>query len=205
MKIIYVHIPKTAGSTFSSMLEKGNKVKVSMGHRVKMYTHPKEWVNIKMSEQELYEQYNIVRGHFPYQRLHYLKKHGWNLITWVRDPIERLISHYSVFMYGAKKIRPEVENIIRGMDIVEFGKFLNNFSTRFTGEDPSIFDFIGTVEEFDKSVATFNEQFDCNLKFVQRYKVTKNKKEVSPKIREELKQHLLKDYEFYEKVVERYK
>jgi len=186
------------------MLEEGNEVKVDKDHRVEMYIHPKKWVNIKTDERKLYEQYNVVRGHFPYQRLYHLKDQGWNLITWIRDPVERLISHYSVFFYGAKKIHPKVEKRIRGMNIVEFGKFLDNFNTRFTGEDPSIFDFIGVVEEFDKSVMTFNEQFDCDLKFVQRHKVTKNKKEVSPEIREKLKQYLLKDYEFYNEVVKRY-
>jgi len=216
MKFVLIHIAKTAGTTFSSMLQENCRLHVSRAFRKqphkydywKMYVNPKYWVGIKIDETKLYEQYDVVRGTFPYQRFHYLvEKHGWKLITWIRDPIERVISHYNQFMFREwKRPRIELVRIIENMNIVEFSKWMGNFNTRFTGKDPSIFDFIGVVEEWDKSINIFNRQFDYNLQFVEKLNVAKWEKEsVSPSVREELKQHHLKDYEFYEKVVKRYR
>lgn len=206
-KILFVHIQRSAGTTFRRMLESVCRVGANGDHRHEMYTNPQKWANIETKEQNLYEKFDVLRGHFPYQRFYYLKKHhGWNMVTWIRDPVERIISHYFKFSPVAlKKLHPKVENLIRPMDIVEFSSFLSNLNTRYIGKDPSIFDFIGVVEEFDKSLEMFNEQFNCNLQFEERFHIGMYKKEVSEEVREELKQHHLEDYEFYNKVIKRYK
>ncbi len=208
-KFVFVHIPRSAGTTFEVMLSKyfHNIRRLNIkGSMFMMYDDHKRAQEIKRDG--LFENRDVVYGHFPYQQYYYLKeKYGWNLITWIRDPIEQLISHYSWihFRQAPDKVT-ELDRKVRGMSIEEFSRYSSNFYTRWTGRDPSVFDFIGVVEKFDESIETFNNQFNCELRPLDiRNANVWEKLEVSRNTRKELKQNHLKDYELYEKVIERYR
>ena len=176
-----------------------------------MYENPKYIRQVEKVKRKYiqYENCDVIMGHFPYQMHYYLKvKHGWKMITWLRDPLEQLISHYS-WIHNKPNIKSTpVMKKIRKMSIANFSKYSSNFYTRMIGSNPSIFDFIGIVEEFDKSIETFNNQFDCDLQPIDKIRRNINiwkKIEVSEEVREKLKQNHLRDYEFYEKVIKRYR
>lgn len=211
-KFVFVHIPKAAGTTFYMMLRwhwERNRFKILKGH---WGLHDNSEIAADVNENEFYEQYSVVTGHFPYQHYYYLKeKCGWNLITWIRDPVDRVISQYNHFRHRPsltkKFLSRRIVKKARKANIVEFSKIQSNFQTRYTGEDPSIFDFIGVVEKFHKSFQRFNKQFGFKLRHVESHNVHGwvKREEVHKNVREELKEHHEKDYKFYNEVIKRYR
>jgi len=216
-KFVFIHIPKSAGTTFHRILSPNYKMRVIKGSW-EVYENSRYFEKVTSEpgydRDEMFKRYEVIRGSFPYQRFYYLKKkYKWKLITWVRDPVERLISNYnhlvhrpspSLYKKGAKQ--KLVFEKARSMNIVEFSKYLSDFNTRHIGEDPSIFDFIGVVERFPKSLDLFNKKFNSRLQNRKRSNVHRWKKrvEVSQEVKEELKSHHPKDYKFYNNVIKRY-
>jgi hypothetical protein len=158
----------------------------------------------RIDRSEMFDGYDVVRGHFPYYRYYHLKEnHGWKMITWVRDPIERLLSQYNHFrtrpLYKKVSYRRIVKRT-RKINIVQFSKIQSNFLTRYLGEDPSIYDFIGVVEEHDESIKRFNKQFGLRLIYEKHNVHTWLKAEITDDEREKIKRDHKKDYKFLEKM-----
>ncbi len=213
-KFVFVHVPKAAGTTFYHTLRQ-------CWNENQFYTVPSHWdlfdrdelrgryktVNSEMS----YNKYSIVKGHFPYYKFQYLKSdHNWYLITWIRDPVERLISNYNHFRYrpvSNKFLKRRAVRVAREMDIVEFSeKVQSNFQTRFVGNDPSVYDFIGVVEKFKESINLFNKQFGLDFVIGGTLNVHNwQKVKVSPEQKRVMREHHKKDYEFYNEVIKRYR
>lgn len=216
-KFVFIHIQKSAGTAFNTQLRPTNFVVKYKGANY-MFFYP-SWEKamrtrmikkLKMN----HHKFTVAKISFNYQHVLFLKKEfGWNLITWIRDPIDRLISNYnhSVHRPTVQIEKPGIKRNalirVRKMDIVEYSKFMSNYNTLFTGNNPKVFDFIGVVEKHDESIKTFNKQFKYRLAkgFKENVNVYKPRVKVSQDLREELKQDHLEDYKFYNKVIKRYK
>ena len=218
MKFVFIHIQKSAGTSFWTMLRRHktkDKQYKGINYLFAYPKHEKKWIKkMEKGVRKNYFRYNFIRGNFPYQSVLFLKKeHDWKLVTWIRDPIDRLISNYNHSVYRPtphkeeKNLRQKSLEMVEKMDIVEYSKFMSNFTTRSTGHNPKIFDFIGVVEEHDKSIKRFNSQFKSRLPLGVKLNTNnwQPRVEVSQELREELRQDHLEDYEFYNKVIKRYK
>lgn len=129
-KLIFVHIPKTAGSTLDQVLNreaKGNVCWLSGGARktVERLTHlpPEELLRFK-----------VYAGHVPLG-LHTLIPAPCRYITILRDPVERLVSHY--YHVHDKPQHRSYEQIVEGgMSLLDFvasdiSPEVDNLQTRF--------------------------------------------------------------------------
>lgn len=81
----FLHIPKTAGTSFTSYFSKFFKEEqIFPGHF---------WFDIVQSLPFDWEKYQFYRGHFGYSLKRFLPKDTFTL-TFLRDPIERVISQH---------------------------------------------------------------------------------------------------------------
>lgn len=95
--LVFVHMPKTAGSSFKLALQQyfGDTLisefdaPLARNRLVRPLRAYYQWAR---NHGQRREGVRCIAGHFV--ALKYLGYHQSTLVTWVRDPIQRMISHY---------------------------------------------------------------------------------------------------------------
>jgi len=174
MRYIFVHIPKTAGtSLFNAITERfgAHNVLPQYGHR----PPPQSWWQgakdkaIGNLRQQVWP-HRYVIGHVPvteYMDEHsnggYVKRPEYRYMTFLRNPLDRAISHYYYWHQINEPQNPRwltfhteqwtLEEFLLNPDF-------KNFHLRFTrGLDIDDFDFVGVVEEFAQSMKLLGRMF----------------------------------------------
>lgn len=180
--LIFLHIPKAGGNTLKSVLNR----QYNENERLRIYTYPhfprdKGIVSLKKLSVEEKSKLKLIYGHFAFGIHKYLPIES-KYITFLRDPIDRVISHF----YYVKKcdIKEHLANM-EGDTLEEYLEKglqyeLNNGMTRLlcseekiqkdsiiTREDLEIakknieryFSFVGILEEFHKGLMTLSTLF----------------------------------------------
>ncbi len=153
VEVISVHLPKTAGTAFSYVLEQ-----VYGSERLFINSPPFDY---SLSEELALPNIKAIHGHFPASR--YTKCFpNAKRVTWLRDPIRRLISQYffmksSDFMDGNNIVHQYMMD--RDLDIVEFSQIpvIQNELTQTWGIELDDFDFVGIQEYFKEDVRQFGK------------------------------------------------
>jgi hypothetical protein len=188
----FIHIPKCGGTTMSHILKEQCKLlHIDREYRV-----------------DGYEDYDVIFGHHSYKVYDHLP-----MVTWIRNPIERVISQYFQFIRKDKIITyPDfrtitLENERQKTDILEYIERIPNIMLAYLGSDPKIFEYIGHLEEYDKHLRIFGKKF--GFKIPDEYKkgrVSKNKIKfyndiVNDKVIEKIKEVNKLDIELYKEIV----
>jgi hypothetical protein len=162
-------------------------------------TFNKDWVpliDLEVEERvEIDENVDVIFGHFRYFKYDDL---NWPYVTFVRDPIERLISAYC---YYARLYKDNI-------GIRDFAKIFPNHMTYVLGSDLNKYKFVGITERFDESLYKFCKLFDIpwKKKETKRERVnvgfkTLTKKDLSTKDIDYLISLNEKDYDLYNKAL----
>lgn len=145
-RFISIHIPKCGGITFWQILLSiyGKHCRMDNGlcpipPKFNNCTYPSGW-----------QEKNVIHGHFDYAKYSHAP-----LVTWVREPIDRLISLYHYWQ--TKNQNDIIPTFIRAhsLSIYQFAELLPNVQTMFIGEKIERFKFIGLVEFYEKSLQRF--------------------------------------------------
>lgn len=171
---IFMHIPKTGGSTFHSILGKyypKNKIQNIFG----VHKSSPEIIALEKRPREELESIRLLKGHLTFGIHRYLPQ-TCEYITLLRDPVERVISqfyyiknnpnnplHEDVHQSGMS-IREFVESgLVTGMNNGQ-ARFLTGYVERLPyGDETNLyqdaieniknhFSWVGTTEQFDKSI-----------------------------------------------------
>lgn len=147
INFVSLHIPKTAGTTFLRHVLKN--------HFEFVRTDYKRWP-LKVEYPQVPKVVtNIVHGHFPASK--YL---DWEIpyITWIRDPIARMVSHYNYVTKG------EFEKT--GIRRKSFDTYIEdnvNVLTSYMDIPREKFVFVGVVERWVDSIKEFGRLTNTDL------------------------------------------
>jgi hypothetical protein len=191
-KFNFVHIPKCGGTTMAYILRERCKLL----HVDKEYRYPG------------YENYDVVFGHHSYKVYDHLP-----MVTWIRNPIDRVVSQFFQFKRrdkiitypGYRTITPKEERKKTG--ILEYIERIPNIMLAYLGEDPTVFEFIGHLENYDNDLRKFGRMFEFDVPSTyNRIRVGDNKSEIydenvsNDKVIEEIKRVNKLDMELYETI-----
>ena len=154
--VLSVHIPKTAGVSFRKILAQ----LYGPGFVLHYWEITDAWGRLQT---DIPPDASCTHGHFV---AHTLAERypGAPLITWVRDPVERVVSSYYHRLRSPDWRHPvSIELHERKLTLLQYAELdlVRNEMARFFGNlRPADFDFIGLVEDFDASIARFFQQFE---------------------------------------------
>lgn len=189
-KFIFVHIMKTGGTSLrESFIE-------YFGHENFLYDRTYKLDRLKykgilrihkssLVYPKNYEDRKVIFGHFNFRKYSHL---GRPTITFLRNPIERVRSHYSS---GEKR---------KYMSFEEFCLFTSNLMRNMTGGNLSKFYFIGLTEYFDESISRLNKLLGINLSS-KKINVNINKIELDEKKINLIKKYNLEDLRLYDEAL----
>ncbi len=160
LELVSLHIPKTAGTSFRTILEdQFGKKKVL---QFSIYASGTIEVKGKSFKKEAFKnKTTVLHGHFRYKDLHKFVElnEGTPFITWVRHPVERVVSNYyflSKIIADRLKEKPD-ENLMSrmGKSLLEFAQLHDNqnvMSRFLEGSDLRNFKFIGIQDHFEEEL-----------------------------------------------------
>lgn len=179
-RIKFIHIPKTGGSTIHEVLSQYfYENQIYPYRRINRALSP----NAKKKAEAMPSiQHELVSGHFPYWFMEEKDKDKKNSFTFtvLRNPIERVFSHYRF----RKKANPDLD--------VSIEDVLKNWTCRMLCSDPKLtgmdllenaienlkkLDFVIFMDNFDEDTKTMLQMIGIDTTYVRIPKLNTTKKE----------------------------
>ena len=209
IELVSLHIPKTAGTSFFHTLKKQYGQ-----HIIRVDINRELWIN-KIQANKAYISNNpkVIHGHFT---IDMLKKEfdlpsNTPLITWLRDPVERVISNYFYLieiLEGAFIVKGRHINVLNRMkkSLSEFAqdeKNQNRMSKFLAGTKLEDFFFIGFLESYEQDIQMLAQKLNWSKVDTFQHNVTAKKKKpfVDEKTRALIRSYNQKDVELYQKAL----
>lgn len=197
-KIISIHIPKTGGTTFRALMEETFH-KVDIQSSRPLFFRCKDEMLPKININQISD--NVIHGHFTIEQFKIDKQ--CFLLTWLRNPIDRVISHYFYWKNKPDINMHPIEKMIKfeGLSLHDFSKIpcMKNLQTYFMGNDISLFQFVGITEEYEKSIILLQDKLNVNFHYNKSKirRVNKLKNSVSYQDRQIIMENNLEDIKLY--------
>ncbi|MGB0748028.1 MAG: hypothetical protein ACPGO3_04735 [Magnetospiraceae bacterium] len=167
MKLISVHVPKTGGASFLSLLESTYGDRLLRDYTDKPMaegTVPRVFRALKgsVTAPQAVQSYDCVHGHFL--PVKYRRVKNASFAIWFRDPVERLVSRYYYWNRKFEPDNPQFRKYIKHKDIsledfVRIPHYHNIYDKYLFGMRLSDFDFVGITENYAASLACFKKVY----------------------------------------------
>jgi len=157
---IFVHMMKTGGTTFNrtikEIFENGNCVftdKIFRRYRRDEIVCLNKWSEQHIPMELDLNKHRFILGHFTVNKYKHLH---WPMLTFLRDPVKRVVSYYSVWLHNKEGPKPK-------WPIEKFAKKTANYMHFATNGDLDQFAFIGLCERYVESFQIFERMFKIKV------------------------------------------
>jgi hypothetical protein len=214
--LIFLHIPKTAGTTLNRIIERQySPLEIFTMDPYRIRATPER---LKRLSEGRRRRLRIVRGHMFYG-IHECLPQGATYFTMLRDPVARALSTYYFILRRplnplhrkVKKERLTIEDCIRlfpqrhnlqcrmiagvkDAGSTDEGRLLDMAKEHLTKS----FSVVGICETFEESLMVMAATFDWQVPFYKNCKVSKTRPQINPSTVEMIREHNRLDVELYE-------
>jgi hypothetical protein len=157
----FVHLSKTAGTSFRQSVEKNYPVWKDYGNKVSHTSEPVQRLlydanDIYPLKKEFQNQKSCwITGHVPLAKYSDLVSTR-SIITFVREPISQILSHYNHFVTH-HKFKGDLDTFLKRPAMV-------NFQSKHLAQLPlGLIGYIGLTEEYTESVGLINDFFQLEI------------------------------------------
>jgi len=156
IEIISIHIPKTAGRSFLAVL-KSVYGENYVAHFDRKHFPDKSIPEIEQFLATLDATKRVIHGHFTYSEISALHRQFQpKIITWLRNPVDRVISNYNFFKKRIAEAPIDSELKLRKdeslLTYAQMETSCNRMSKFIKGIPLNDFFFIGIMEYFEKDL-----------------------------------------------------
>ncbi len=197
--ILSVHIPKTGGVSVRNIL----KEHYGPGFVLHYWQITDAWGRVL---DKVPADATCVHGHYQAD-VHAKAFPSATLMTWVRDPVERVVSSYYHRLRDPDPQHPVCRELHqKKLSLVDYAALplVQNEMTRFFGsKQPEDFAFIGVVEDFAQSLEAMKRFLGIAEAPLRRDNVNPEKQieyyALDPRVRREIERSNVRDLDLYEK------
>lgn len=212
IKLVSVHIPKTAGTSFQNTL----RDVYGTDHFARLdidMDAPEEEIELDRqlwSGHRLSRRTRVVHGHFsPAQFDKYFQTTDAQYITWLRHPVERVLSNY---YYLEKRLKEELDekgnrlNILSKLQrsLVEFAAASinqNRIAKFLRGRDLEAFDFVGIQAHYEEDLAAMAKLLHWTKVTTYHHNATGTTYDVNADLRAQIAAYNQEDMLIYERAL----
>ncbi|MCI4648304.1 sulfotransferase family 2 domain-containing protein [Phaeodactylibacter sp.] len=214
LELLSFHIPKSAGTSFRNMLRD-----VYGAEAVLRFDTPLRGGGKFRVEQQpftgrtLPNRVRVLHGHFSWQHVNNILELPPDIpkITWLRDPVERVVSNY---FYLAKRLREILDEEGRGINILtkmersltEYAQAeinQNRMSKFLEGLHLSDFRFVGILERMDEDLQRMADAMGWTIQEAYQHNATgKRKREITAGERAVIEACNAEDLALYQEALE---
>jgi len=212
--LVSVHFPKTAGTSFGLALRQCYGDGLQEDYAMLALNTPRvrrEWDAIRSGLATRFEggPPAAIHGHFlPLKYRIALRNRPTRYVTWLRHPVERLLSHYYFWQRtcaAATPAQPLRYRVAREQWSLErfclAPQLRNLYSQYLWGFPPSRFDFIGITERYESDLASFARRFLPGTATAERARVNTERGDapypLDPELRTRIERHHADDMRLY--------
>jgi hypothetical protein len=162
--IVSIHVPKTGGETFRDILEAmtGGHVQRDYGDRPLAPPTLGHRLRLATARPHLDPGTRAVHGHFIATK-YYRRYPQARYMAWLREPVERLASHYHYWRRKPDRQNPTCRRLLEeDLSLEAFAALpeMRDVQARFLGDVPvARLDFIGLTERYETSLELFRRAF----------------------------------------------
>jgi hypothetical protein len=210
-ELLSLHIPKTAGTSFRNILkeEYGENAVV----RLDINSIGETRCNEVLYEKEKTPSAKVLHGHFSYNAIYqrFDLPGEIKIITWVRDPVERVISNYYYLESQLIAILKEEQRNLSILckiqrSLLEYARHEINRNRQFKfleGSECTDFAFIGIQEYFEQDLKELRQVLNWQKppRLIHQNKTPKVRPPLDREILEEIAQLNSLDLALYQKVL----
>jgi hypothetical protein len=209
VELVSLHIPKTAGTSFRNILKdvygSGSVARLDIRRNVELNSKVLKSSRLKPG-------IKVLHGHFNYVKFmdRFDISEGTPVITWLREPAERVISNY---FYLDKILRKELNeekkdlNILAKMEktLLEYAATeanRNRMSKFLDGTRLEDFFFIGITAHYEADLAQLAQLLNWRSYSLHKHNITGRRPEVDEESLHQIRDLNREDYALYEHAIQ---
>lgn len=218
MTLISVHLPKTAGTSFKASLAAhfGDRYRDDYGDKVISQSRHERFkaaisAGVLIARQGL-DGIDCVHGHFLPMKFQQLDiSRSLTFVTWMREPVARLLSHYDYWQesYDKETAAPHHRKVIEeGWTLERFclsKQFRNIYTQYLWGFPLEMFSFIGITEHYNDDMREFSARFlsaDIPPQHLNAAKYSRSSRSVDEAFLEEVRVFHAADIRLYQRALQ---